>query len=269
MIFLERLIYGISCFFAFVAEWLAPRDQKILLLNISKVLKIHSPKDQRKFAREVRISQVRISLETLLFLFFPNVFKFELIEKTPVVFSEKSFLFITGHLGAWEIAGFYARKYSPRPLLILAKPSRSKLVTRILNWVRERLKMQILWLDDPQLFRKMIQTQKAGGGLGFVMDQKPQGRIGPKVDFFGWPTEFVSGPAAMVKKFQSEVFAIFAVRVPGIFKYKVIVEKMTFNEPLDNEVGLTQNMATVIENMIRLYPEQWTWNYKRWKNLEV
>ena len=28
---------------------------------------------------------------------------------------------------------------------------------------------------------------------------------------------------------------------------------------------VTQIMASEIERVIKLYPEQWVWNYKRWK----
>ena len=127
--------------------------------------------------------------------------------------------------------------------------------------------MDILWLDDPQLFRKMIQTLKAKAGLGFVMDQKPQGRIGPLVNFFGHPTEFVSGPATMVKKFDSDVWAIFAVRIAGHLKYRIHIEKVLFEPHTPEEIELTQTMAKIIEHVIQLYPEQWTWNYRRWKHL--
>lgn len=263
---LDKLIYAISWSLAFVAAWVAPRDQKRLLNNIIHVLKIDEKNTQNKFAHKVRVSQIRITIEMLVFLLFPKVLRFIRCEKNPIEFADKSFLIITAHLGSWEIGGYFAQKYAPREFFVLAKPSRSKMLTKSLNWLRARLGMQVLWLSDPQLIRKMVRMLKAGSGLGFVMDQKPQGRIGPKVKFFNIETEFVSGPAHMLKKFGSNVFAIFVVRDVAPLTYRIMMEKVEFPNP-DDEVASTQLMAHVIEKMIREFPEQWTWNYKRWKDL--
>jgi len=101
--------------------------------------------------------------------------------------------------------------------------------------------------------------------VGFVMDQKPEGRNGPVVPFFGIPTEFVSGPATMTARTGCAVIALFCVRT-GPFSYRLLSETLVPpGHAESDELALTTRMAGAIEAAIRLYPEQWTWGYKRWR----
>ena len=112
----------------------------------------------------------------------------------------------------------------------------------------------------------MLKLLKAGECLGFVMDQKPEGRIGPSVNFLGQMTEFVSGPAKLAMRQSSPVLAVFCVRT-GPHQYRLLQKVVApADHGIDDETILTQKMADAIEEAIRLYPEQWIWNYKRWRS---
>ena len=111
------------------------------------------------------------------------------------------------------------------------------------------------------------------------MDQKPVGRVGPIVDFLGQPTEFVAGPAAMAIKTKAPVLGVYCVR-EAPFTYRVITDPIDVNLMAledrqteltkgDREQLLTQQMANSIAKVITLYPEQWSWSYKRWRFSEV
>jgi KDO2-lipid IV(A) lauroyltransferase len=110
----------------------------------------------------------------------------------------------------------------------------------------------------------MLGALRSGATVGFVMDQKPDGRQGPIVPFFGQPTAFVAGPAAMALRCGCPVVAIFCLR-EGPFRYRLVSETVEVPAGGDAELALTARMAATVERVIRDYPEQWTWNYRRWR----
>ena len=71
----------------------------------------------------------------------------------------------------------------------------------------------------------MLRNIKDGGSIGFVMDQKPEGRKGPKVEFFGHPTEFVGGPASIAGKTGCAIISVFCLRVAP-YSYQLISREL-------------------------------------------
>ncbi|MCX6109209.1 MAG: lysophospholipid acyltransferase family protein, partial [Proteobacteria bacterium] len=188
----------------------------------------------------------------------------------------------TAHLGSWELCAYYAQKAASKPLHVLAKPSRSKLLTAFLDVLRGRMGTHVLWTDKKTLLRDMLEALRRREALGFVMDQKPEGRSGPVVPFFGVATEFVFGPEKLARKIGCPVIAIFCVR-EGPLTYRLLSETL-FGPPRPAgpagpagpgvdpacaqstaDGAVTARCAEAIERVIRAYPEQWTWTYKRWR----
>lgn len=179
--------------------------------------------------------------------------------------SERGVIFVTSHLGSWELCAYFAGRSCQRPLHVLAKPPRYAWARTPLERLRRRMQVEILWTDDKSLLRNMLSVLKRGESLGFVMDQKPERRVGPIVDFFGHPTAFVGGPATLTVKHKFPVIGIHVVRT-GECRYNIHSETLlTAEHSCQDEQQASQIFATFIEKSIRTFPEQWTWNYRRWK----
>lgn len=173
-------------------------------------------------------------------------------------------MIITGHVGSWEMVALFGRSVSQKPFHVLAKPSRSKAMTLYLERLREKMGTPVLWNHRKNLIREILSALRRGESVGFVMDQKPEGRKGPIVDFFGRPTPFVGGPAALAIKTKCAVVAVFCLR-EGPMEYRLLTRTLLAGgHDFEDEVKLSQVMAQEIEGVIRAYPEQWLWNYKRW-----
>lgn len=177
----------------------------------------------------------------------------------------KGVIVITGHLGCWELVARYSARATDSMFNALAKPSKNAAVTSFLDRSRARMNTHVLWNHKKSILKDMLRVLKNGDVLGFVMDQKPEKRQGPEVDFFGRRTPFVSGPAKLACKQDVPVVAVFCLR-EGAGSYRIIHKVIRdVDDPGQTELDLTQKMASEIERVIRLYPEQWVWNYKRWK----
>ncbi len=267
----EPLFGPLAAFFYAALRPFAGRELRHLGGNVARVYGLPPGTTfARMFERQNLTHQVRCALETLRAIQDPDAITVRgLDELTAHVraaeAANKGHLLVTAHLGSWELCAHYGHKASTRPFHVLAKPSKSAAMTALLDALRRRMGTPVLWTDRKSLLRDMLGALKRAESLGFVMDQKPEGRQGPVVDFLGIPTEFVSGPASMAARFDCAVIALFCVR-EGPFKYRILSESvLAAGHGIKDEAELTRLMAAAIERAIRLFPEQWTWNYKRWR----
>jgi KDO2-lipid IV(A) lauroyltransferase len=225
----------------------------------------------RLFERQVFHHQIVGTLETLRMVQQDGVAEVEGVEELRAVVARaesggKGVIVITGHLGSWELCAGEIARVTPRTFHVLAKPSRYRAATAFLDRMRRRMHVDVFWTDKKTLLRDMLGALRSGDLVGFVMDQKPEGRKGPVVPFCGLPTEFVSGPATVSIKTGAPIVSIFCMR-EGAFRYRVLARELfPAAHGLKDELELTRAMAAEIERVIRLYPEQWTWNYKRWRS---
>lgn len=267
MIFLDLMAVGIAPIYRLLAR----RDRQRLEYNIHRIYGL-PPESHfaRMFSRQVFREQVAIALETMRVIRYPDLAKVigfhELrAQVSQAEASGRGHIMITAHLGSWELCAYYAQKAASRPLHVLAKPAKRKFLTRFLARLRARMQVNVLWTDRKTLVRDMLGALRRGESLGFVMDQKPEGRQGPKVPFLGLPTEFVTGPAAMTIRSGCPVIAIFCVR-EGCGQYRLISRTLlSADHGETDETVLTARFADAISSAIRAYPEQWTWSYKRWR----
>lgn len=248
----------------------AKKDKKRTELNIVKIFKLASHSSfSKKFIKQVFFHQIISGLETIKITKNPELLKIDGFEELQSMMEKlESFsqgkIYVTAHLGSWEINGMLGAKSAHQRFYALAKPAKIPAITGYMEKLRSRNGVKVLWTDKASLFRSMLHAMKSKEWLSFVMDQKPDNRIGTTVDFFGLPTVFVNGPAAMAIKFDAPVLGVYCVRL-GSFHYRVFVDQiLPANHRLRELDTVCQKMADSIERAVRLYPEQWCWNYKRW-----
>lgn len=246
------------------------RDNALIRYNSDKVYGL-APQSSFSllFRRQVFYSQIVILLETLqLVLRRSKSWSIRgkedfAAEVHRLLAKDKGLIVVTAHLGSWENVAALTAEVSNQAFYALAKRGRSPSLTRFLEQIRARLATEVLWTDRKSLLRDMIKVLKEKGCLGFVMDQKPEGRVGPEVDFFGFKTAFVSGPARLAIKHDTPILAVYCTRVARR-SYQVFCESIRELGDSRDETELSSALAKSLELAIRQYPEQWVWNYKRW-----
>lgn len=242
----------------------ARKEVRQLYENIEKIwgLPRHS-NFAKEFARQVARHEIQISLDALRpFHHFTIEGLDQLQQNVNQVMSPRGQLMITAHLGNWELAGACTARVTTKRFYALGKPI--GWLTATVDKMRNQFGITTLWTHQ-QPEKKMLKVLQQGDFLALVMDQKPKGRKGPVVSFFEHPTEFVSGPATLAIRNQLGVIAVFCLRL-GQDHYRVISRVLTLPNHEEKDVAaLTQRFATEMEIWIRAYPEQWSWNYKRWK----
>ncbi len=177
----------------------------------------------------------------------------------------KGVLFLTGHMGAWELAPFAHALYG-HPLHFLVRPIDNARVDALVN--RYRCLSGNRPVDKNQSARAMLSILGTGGTVGILMDQNTTREEGVFVDFFGIPACTSTGLARIALHTDAAV-------VPGYICWDATLRKYRLRfEPAvqlvrsgDREADVRENTARftrVIENYARCYPDQWLWVHRRW-----
>ena len=175
-------------------------------------------------------------------------------------------IFLTGHLGAWEVLsfGWSALEY---PLSFLVRPIDNPRIEEMIEKVRTRFGN--IAIDKKSAARQALRVLRQSGTLGILSDLNTQPYEGVFVPFFGRLACTNAGIATLALKTDAVVIPTCAVwdakRGKYFFHGDPVVELVrTGDHQRDVEIN-TANFAAAMEHMIRLYPEQWLWIHKRWK----
>ncbi len=174
-------------------------------------------------------------------------------------------IFLTGHIGAWEVLsfGWSALEY---PINFIVRPLDNPRVEELIERIRTRFGNTAI--SKTSAARQALRVLRAGGTLGILADLNTQAKEGVFVPFFGHMACTNTGPALLALRADALVIPTCAVwdkqRGRYFFHGDPPVELVrTGDEKRDIEIN-TANFAAAIERMIRAYPDQWLWIHKRW-----
>jgi KDO2-lipid IV(A) lauroyltransferase len=178
----------------------------------------------------------------------------------------KGVLFLTGHLGAWELSAF-AHSLNGHPLSIVMRSLDNPYIDAFLQSYRTMHGNRTVDKDD--FVRGLLSAMRNGETVGILIDTNMTPPQGVFVDFFGIPACTASGLARIALKTDAAVVPGFTIwdakQSKYILRFDPAVELIRTG---DNEADIVANTAKftkVIENIIRQYPDQWLWVHRRWK----
>jgi KDO2-lipid IV(A) lauroyltransferase len=178
----------------------------------------------------------------------------------------KGVLFLTAHLGGWEISAF-AHSLQGHPLRVVMRPLDNQYLDRLTREYRGMHGNTMVDKDD--FVRGLLSAMKAGEVVGLLMDTNMTPPQGVFVDFFGIPACTASGLARIALRTDAAVIPGFTIWDPVLRKYR-----LRFDPPVnlirtgDDEADALANTAKftkIIEDYVRRYPDQWLWVHRRWK----
>jgi KDO2-lipid IV(A) lauroyltransferase len=175
-------------------------------------------------------------------------------------------IFISAHLGNWELAVLFCSCYLSEPLVGVAKEIQSKVINRWIINLRTRFGNIIL--DKRKALPKMIRFLRQGRSLGILIDQSTVHAEGVEVQFFGRTTTATPAAALLARRYGIPVLPIFCIREPDGMLTLIVNPPLALQRTKDAAADLvvnTQIMTDEIERVVRSYPDQWFWFHKRWK----
>jgi len=178
----------------------------------------------------------------------------------------KGVLYLTGHIGAWELSSFAHALYG-YPLHFMARPLDNKRLDALVN--QYRCSSGNLPIFKNESARVMLKILKDSGTVGILADQNTLPAEGAFVDFFGKSACTTTGIARVALHTGAAVVPGYAYWDESIQKYRLRfeppVELIRTGDTERDVFENTQRFAKVVEEIIRKHPDQWVWVHKRWK----
>jgi len=178
----------------------------------------------------------------------------------------KGVLYLTGHIGAWELSSFAHALYG-FPLHYMARPLDNLQLNSLVNQYRCLSGNRPIYKNESA--RMLLKILRSAGTVGILADQNTMPDEGMFVDFFGTPACTTTGIARVALHTDAAVVPGYAYWDESIGKYRLRFEpavELSRTGDTERDVFVnTQKFAKVIEGIIRKYPEQWVWVHARWK----
>lgn len=171
-------------------------------------------------------------------------------------------ILVSPHIGSWEMTGLYSATLYP--MTSLYQKPKIKELDELLKRARETTGSSLV-PTTPSGLRQLHQALVDGECIGILPDQEPKGSGGVFAPFFGLQAYTMTLLTRLSSEKGVPIIISFAERLPrgkGYY-FHIVVPDESIHDP-DPVVAATALNAAV-EKIIRINPEQYMWNYKRFK----
>ena len=173
----------------------------------------------------------------------------------------KGIVFISPHLGAFELANLYLN--ARVPLTFLYSPPRARWLEPLMMAGRERDGATGASASIGGV-KRLLRTLRANGAVGILPDQVPGKGEGVWVDFFGRPAYTMTLIARLLASTDASAIMVCVQRLPRGRGYEV--DLYPFDPgALDDPTAVTARLNRAVEDLIRTCPSQYLWSYNRYK----
>ncbi len=169
----------------------------------------------------------------------------------------KGIIFLTPHLGCFEITSLYMAQRMP--LTIMYRPPKLAWLDRVMREGRQRGQTSLARTDIGGV-RAMYKALKRGEAIGLLPDQVPGKGEGEWAEFFGRPAYTMTLVGRMVETSGASVLLAYGERLPG-GEYVLHFMPLEFN----SMVPVARQLNAALEKLISAHPTQYLWSYNRYK----
>ena len=171
----------------------------------------------------------------------------------------KAVLFLTPHMGCFEVAAQYAALHAP--ITVLYRPPKVGWLDPLMREGRVRPNVRLVPADVSGV-RELFNALRKGEAAGFLPDQVPGVGEGQWAELFGAPAYTMTLAAKLASRDNVVCFLAFAKRLPDGEGYEILLRR--FPERLGDETP-ERRVNRAIESLVRECPAQYLWGYNRYK----
>lgn len=172
-------------------------------------------------------------------------------------------VFVTAHLGCWDMAAASQRRFCSR-LLAYVKAQHNPPVDAYVNQLRERAGFEVLLAmhGDRSTALKVVRALRQGAPLGLLADQRPWAEHGAPGFFLGIPTWCLPGAGFFAERCRVPLVPGFAVRTRAGRITMFLGRPMP---PRGDEAATMQAGLDALSAMIAAFPGQYFWQHNRFR----
>ncbi|HCU84001.1 MAG TPA: lysophospholipid acyltransferase family protein [Methylophilus sp.] len=255
-------VHRLGAFFGWVSYLSDHKSNRIALENIKQSGLAASEAHAKQLVKTSRIEAGKAILETFFIWGNPTAKLLPLIQQvhgwqhiTEAQAQGKGLIFLTPHLGCFEITSIY---YGERaPITVLYRPPKLQWLSELVVKGRQKGKVDMAPANASGV-KKLLQALKSGQAIGILPDQIPRQGEGEWADFFGKPAYTMGLASKLASKADAVIIMAFGERLPDGKGFNI---HLTQVEDISTPALLNQ----AIERQVAQCPEQYLWQYNRFK----
>jgi KDO2-lipid IV(A) lauroyltransferase len=173
---------------------------------------------------------------------------------------ERGVLLVGGHFTSLEVGFAVLEALSPR-VSTMYRTQRNAMMDVMIRRGRHRFAKRQIPRDN---VRALLRTLRDGYAVGYLPDQTYLGNQSELLPFFGEPAVTNTATTKLAAISGAAVLTYFFRRLPS-GDYRVDIGEPLADFPSDSPKRDTQRLFGLLEDYIRLAPEQYLWLYKKFK----
>ena len=271
-----KIGYGLAVLCSDIHYTFADKDRRFVRENLKAIF----PEKSRREIRRIRIRMARNFAKYLVDFFRFSKIDAEYVKKnikienahfvTQALSKGKGVIILSAHLGNWELGAVVVGLLG-YPFWAVVLPHKHKYVDRFFNAQRESKGVKVIPLGKAA---RMCMTVLKKNELLALVGDRDFTESGIVVDFFGKPSIFPKGPAALALNTGAVILPGFMVRNADDSFTLWMDKPIECNSPVGAErklrfsdhdlMEVIKQYKGVIESYIRKYPDQWYMFRKFW-----
>ena len=171
----------------------------------------------------------------------------------------RALLFLTPHMGCFEVAAHYASQLVP--ITVLYRAPKIGWLEPLMREGRSRGGVRLVPANFHGV-RELLAALKRREAAGFLPDQVPGAGEGEWAEFFGKLAYTATLAPKLAQREDVACFVAYAKRLPRGAGYAITIRP--YPEILPNETP-ARLLNRALEELVRECPEQYLWGYNRYK----
>jgi KDO2-lipid IV(A) lauroyltransferase len=171
----------------------------------------------------------------------------------------RALLFLTPHMGCFEVAAQYAAQHAP--ITVLYRAPKVVWLEPLMRAGRGRGRIRLVPADFTGV-RELFAALKRREAAGFLPDQVPGAGEGEWEPFFGRLAYTATLAPKLALREDVTCFLAYAKRLPRGAGYALVIRP--YPAALPDETP-TRRLNRALESLVRECPEQYLWGYNRYK----
>jgi Kdo2-lipid IVA lauroyltransferase/acyltransferase len=257
-----RLLHALGAALGYILFYCFPLDKKRAIENIVQSKLALNPADTRALACASFSELGKAIFETPMIWQKKEADLLKLVKQAhnwnvvdDALKLGKGIIFLTPHLGCFEITSiYYGAKH---PITVLFRPPKLKWLQGLMDAGRSRTGVTLAEANVGGV-RKLMQALKNGEAIGILPDQIPKAGEGEWEDFFGKPAYTMTLASKLAEKTGATVIMGYGERLPSGAGYEIHLQKV-------ESIATPHLLNKAIETQIAQKPEQYLWRYNRYK----
>jgi Kdo2-lipid IVA lauroyltransferase/acyltransferase len=171
----------------------------------------------------------------------------------------KPVLFLTPHMGCFEVTAQYAALRTP--ITVLYRPPKLGWLEPLMLEGRVRANVRLVPADVRGV-RELFRALQRGEAAGFLPDQVPGKGEGEWAEFFGRPAYTMTLAAKLAEREGVACFLAYGRRLERGQGYAIVLRPLPAKR--EGETA-TRRLNRALEELVRDCPGQYLWGYNRYK----